>query len=124
LFVNTRAEEQTRETESAFVVRQRKQREEDTHLLLFIYNIYHTLYVEIWNSKRMTMITKRKTNSKFTKAASLAASLALVLNGGVKFASANYDEQSIVCEHKTASISCPTGELISVVDGWYVFSYI
>ena len=61
-------------------------------------------------------MTKQKTNSKFTKAASLAASLALVLNGGVKFASA-YDEQSIVCEHKTASISCPTGELISVVDG-------
>ena len=71
------------------------------------------------------MMTKQKTNSKFTKAASLAASLALVLNnGGVKFASANYDEQSIVCEHKTASISCPTGELISVVDGWYVFLYI
>ncbi|CAL6315431.1 unnamed protein product [Bathycoccus prasinos] len=66
----------------------------------------------------MTMMTKQKTNSKFTKAASLAASLALVLNGGVKFASA-YDEQSIVCEHKTASISCPTGELISIVDGWY-----
>ena len=64
------------------------------------------------------MMTKQKTNSKFTKAASLAASLALVLNGGVKFASANYDEQSIVCEHKTASISCPTGELISIVDGW------
>ena len=63
------------------------------------------------------MMTKQKTNSKFTKAASLAASLALVLNGGVKFASANYDAQSIVCEHKTASISCPTGELISVVDG-------
>ena len=63
------------------------------------------------------MMTKQKTNSKFTKAASLAASLALVLNGGVKFASGNYDEQSIVCEHKTASISCPTGELISVVDG-------
>ena len=34
------------------------------------------------------MMTKQKTNSKFTKAASLAASLALVLNGGVKFASA------------------------------------
>jgi hypothetical protein len=48
----------------------------------------------------------------------LAASLALVLNGGVKFASA-YDEQSISCEHKTAQISCPTGELISIVDGWY-----
>lgn len=62
-------------------------------------------------------MTKQKTNSKFTKAASLAASLALVLNGGVKFASA-YDEQSISCEHKTAQISCPTGELISIVDGW------
>ena len=69
------------------------------------------------------MMTKQKTNSKFTKAASLAASLALVLNGGVKFASA-YDEQSISCEGKTAQISCPTGELISVVDGWYVFLYI
>jgi hypothetical protein len=64
------------------------------------------------------MMTKQKKNSKFTKAASLAASLALVLNGGVKFASA-YDEQSISCEGKTASISCPTGELISIVDGWY-----
>ena len=33
-------------------------------------------------------MTKQKKNSKFTKAASLAASLALVVNGGVKFASA------------------------------------
>ena len=47
LFVNTQTQKNTRETESAFVVRQRIQREEDTHLLLYIYIIHHTLYVEI-----------------------------------------------------------------------------
>ena len=85
-------------------------------LYIYIYNISRKA-LRVGNPKAM-MMTKQKTNSKFTKAASLAASLALVLNGGVKFASA-YDEQSIVCEHKTAQISCPTGELI--IDGWYVF---
>ena len=66
----------------------------------------------------MMKIQKKKNSTlRLNKAASLAASLALVVGGGGRFVSAH--EQSITCEHSTSTISCPTGELINIVDGFY-----
>ena len=63
------------------------------------------------------MKMRSSSSSSATAFKVLAVSLAVVGGGGASFVSAL--EQSISCEGKTGKITCPAGEVINVVDGFY-----